>query len=302
MLKLILITILLFSNVQAKLLDKVAGVINDKIITLSEIHRIQNTLAARTQISPMIYKSKKLSEEEILEIINRIFIIKDKLSALGFVIGDDNVESRIQETESMRRITRDQLLRFLESEGINFSEYFEIVRTTMEYNIFASRIISPLVSITDQEMKNFYYKQNAKNKTLSFKYTVVDFYLKQEEVPTSEVAKLPEILANYQKTGNLPEGYRNLQTNNLGTLSSEDLPKDLSKLLAGTEEGGFSVPFNKGGAVHTFFVKKKELTESEDYLKNKNYIHNELFSRKADSIIDSWFAKEKSNYYILNNL
>ena len=43
--KIILLAILLSGNLEAKLIDKIAGVINDKIFTLSEITRIKETIA-----------------------------------------------------------------------------------------------------------------------------------------------------------------------------------------------------------------------------------------------------------------
>lgn len=300
--KLLLLCFLLIPTTQAKLLDKVAGVINDKIITLSEIERVQDSINARVEISPIIYKSKNLQHDQLLEIINRIFIIKDKLAALGFVVSDDSVESSITETERRLGLQRAQLLKFLGQKGISFEEYFELIRVTKEYNIFMQRIIAPLVSITEQDLKNYYYKTNSNSKTLSFKYNIVDFYFNKSEIPNSEISRLPSILTEYQKTGNIPEAFKNIQTNNLGKVSDEDLPSELSALLKTTDEKAFSKPYDKNNVIHVFYLKSKDLTESKDYLSKKDYIYNELFLSKSEAIVDSWFDKEKSNYYILNNL
>ncbi len=289
-------------NVHAKLLDKIAGVINDKVFTLSEIERVKKTINIRKEIAPFIYKGTKYSNSDILNILHRNFVIKDRLAELGFVISDDAVESRIKETEKGLRLNRKELLLFLKSKGISFNEYFELIREAMEYSVFQRRIIGPLVTITDQELKNFYYTANSNNKALSFKYKVLDFSIAKNKVPKEDLKRLPEILLKYKKTGNLPQIYSDLDTNDLGTLSDEDLPKDLSALLKKTNENTFSKLYIKNGVIHSFYITKKDLAESSDFLAKKNMIYNQIFINRSAKISDNWFSREILNYYTLNNL
>lgn len=297
------ILLMLFTlTTHAKLLDKVAGVVNDKTFTLSELKRVQKTISARREIAPFIFNKKKYSLKDILKIQQHTYIIKDKLSEMGFVVSDDSVESRILETEKRLGLRRADLLVFLESKGISFNEYFELIRNATEFNIFNRRIISPLVNITKQEVKNEYYKINSSNKALSFKYNIVDFYLPQSKVLKKDTNRLPYILEEYQKTGNIPGIYKSIETTNLGDVSDDDLPKDLSKLLKKTNEGSFSKPFIKNNLVHIFYLKAKDLTESQDYLKNKDRIYNKIYMKRSKVITTTWFSKESLNYYILENI
>ncbi len=290
-------------NTEAKLLDKVSGVINDKVFTLSELTRVNETLDIRTEIAPFIYKSKKLNNTEILNLLQKEFIIKDKLSELGFVISDDAVESRIIETERSLNLNREELLVFLNSKNIGFNEYFELIRQAMEYSVFQRRIIGPLVTITDQEIKNYYYKQNSNNKALSFKYKVIDFTIPSNQLITKEdIDNFPKILETYRTTGTIPSIYSEIDTLDLGDVSDEDVSQDLSIILKKTDESSFSTVYIKEGIAHSFYVKKKDLVESSDFLKKRNYIYNEIFLKKSDSIAQNWFSREILNYYILNNL
>lgn len=302
MIKIVLFTFLFCTSAQAKLLDKVAGVINDNVYTLSEIERIQSTLSIRKEIAPFIYKKNKFSKNEVLDLMQNSFIIKDKLSELGFVISDDAVESRIKDTEKGLRLNRKELLQFLESKGISFNEYFELLREAMEFSVFQRRIISPLVTITDQELKNFYYKLNSNNKALSFKYKVVDFTLPEKKVLKSDLKRLPSILEKYKKTGNIPSIYSEIATNDLGDVSDDDLPKELSSILKKTEEKSFSKLYIKSGLIHIFYVVSKDLAESSDFIAKRNLIYNQIFMKRSQSISLNWFSRESLNYYILKNI
>ena len=298
----LVITFNVFSAAQPKLLDKVAGVINDSVYTLSEIQRIQETLAARQEISPLIYSKKTYSNKDILKLLEHRYIIKDKLSELGFIVSDDSVESRIKETEKRLGLRRQDLLNFLETKNITFNEYFELIREAMEHNIFSGRIIAPLVNITEQEVKNYYYNIKSSGKALSFNYQIVDFYLPEDKVLSSEKKQMPSILEEYQKTGNLPEAFKSVETNDLGKLRGDDLPKELSELLQKTDEGSFSEPYIRDGIIHVFYVKAKDLTESQDFLRMKDQIYNDLFLQRSGKIVENWFSRESLNYYILENI
>lgn len=285
-----------------KLLDKIVAVINTRVISLSEIHRMESTLDARKEISPIIYTEKKYSPKELLQIMIKTYIVRDKINAQGYVINDDAVESRIKMTEERLGLKRADLLQFLKGKGLTYEEYFEIIRETMEYNIFAQRIIAPLISVTEQEIKNEYYRRNSTNSALSFKYNLVDFYIKEDQLIEKSENKFLAVLKDYQLTGKLPEEYRGLETNNLENISEDSLSKELKAALKTSAEGSFSKAVTLEGYMHVFYVQKKDLVESAEFQKFKEQIQNEIFMEKGKSVSTNWFDREFSNYYIKNLL
>ncbi len=300
----LLITFLGLSSAQAqdKLLDRIVAVVNTKVISQSEIQRIESTLAARQEVSPMIYTEKKYAPKQIVDILIRNFIIRDKINAQGYVINDDAVESRIKMTEERLGLKRADLLNFLKTKNITYEEYFEIIRETMEFNIFASRIIAPLISVTEQEIKNEYYRRNTSNNALAFKYNLVDFYIDEKTLTDKDEQKFLAVLKDYQLTGKLPEEYRSLESNNLDNISEDALSKELGTILKNTSEGAFSKASSIGGFFHVFYVQKKDLVESQDFARQKEMIQNEIFSVKGKSVSNNWFDREYANYYIKNLL
>ncbi len=290
------------AHAQDKLLDKIVAVVNTRVFSLSELKRIEDTLPARKEISPVVYNKSKYDEKELLSLMIQAFIIRDKINAQGYVINDDAVESRIKMTEERLGLKRADLLTFLKSKGITFEEYFEIIRETMEYNIFATRIIAPLISVTEQEIKNEYYRRNSSNNALAFKYNLVDFYISEKNLIDKDQTKFLAVLRDYQLTGKLPEEYRSLETNQIDNLSEDGLNKDLASALKPTAEGSFSAPVILGGNIHVFYVQKKDLVESQDFIRAKEQIQNEIFVNKGKSVSTNWFDREYSNYYIKNIL
>lgn len=301
MIRVILLTLLisLSTPVEAKLLDKILAVINDKMITLSQTNRIIENFSARTNISPQLYRPKiKKNQRKIVQLQVRRIIIRHRLAETGFIIGDDQVDTQIKSTEKRLGLNRKALLQFLTSNGVTFDEYFELIRETIEYNIFSSRIIRPLVSITDQEIKNYYYKHSKNKKTLNFKYNLIDFSIKKSKVKKRDISKFQKALVGYQKTGTLPTSFSSLETNIIDDISSDGLNASLSRKLKRTKEGGFSKVVTIGKYYHVFFVKSKNLVESEKFTENKARIREILFKNVASSVEKEWFKREEIKHYV----
>ena len=96
--RLFLLLALTFStlNINAKLLDKIAAVVDDHIITKSMIDRVKKSLPIRQNISPFIYKQENFTDKEIAELFIRKFIIRSTLAEQGYVISDATVEKEIK--------------------------------------------------------------------------------------------------------------------------------------------------------------------------------------------------------------
>jgi len=301
--KIISCAFILFTlSAPAKLLDKVAGVVNDKVYTLTDLKNIKKTISARKEIAGFVYNKKNYSLEDIFVHLRNKFIIQTNLSEQGIVITDEKVEEQIEQTKKRLGINQTLLVQSLQERGLGFDQYFELTREITEYNVFNRNIISPLVNITEQEMKNLFYKRSSKKNTLSFKYYLVDFSIPSSSLNNSQLKTLKSDLVKYKESGILPGRLRNLDTTDIGNVSDEDLPSDIRKKLRQATENSFTDPVSKGNSYHLFFIKKKELAESTEFKQAKNKLYGELFMKRSKSITKAWFNREALNFYVLKNI
>lgn len=283
---------------QEKILDKIVAVINGRVYSLSELERIEATLSARREISPFIYSEKSYDRPALLELMIRSYIIRDKIGIQGYVVSDDAVEGRIRMTEERLGLSRENLLDFLKGKGITYEEYFEVTREAMEFQLFASRIIEPLVTITEQELKNEFYRRNATDKALSFIYNVVDFSVPEEQGAGKKKDLFVAALRDYQLTGRLDSNFSDLDANPLEGIKEDGLNAEIAKALSATPEGGFTPPVMLGGRMRSFYIKKKDLVESQAFINAKNRLGEEIAQEKSRSLTGGWFEREAANYYI----
>lgn len=299
--RLFLLTALIFTTIttQAKLLDKITAVVDDQIITNSMIKRVKNSLPIRQNISPFIYKKdSKYTDQEIAELFIRKYIIRSTLAEQGYLISDETVEKEIKRKEQRLQLSRKDLIAFLKKNNTNFEEFFELNKEAIEFNHFNSIVIIPLISVSEQEMKNEFFKENVNNKTVSYRYTLVDFSIDSGKVPKKKYNHFKSALEAFQKGGPLPSQYSSIETSTLGDITADGLTKELQNLLNKTGEGEFTRPIEMMGATHIFFVKTRDVVESSIYQNSKNQIRAKLYEEKAKEVTKMWFDREKQNHFV----
>ncbi len=282
----------------ATLLDKIVAVVNDTPILRSQINRMKSNVEARRNISPQIYTKSKYNTKELIEIKIHTLLLRDKLNEMGYIVSDERVESQIKSTEDRLGLNRQALLNFLKNNDFAFDEYFELTRASIEYNLFLSRIIQPLVSITEQDVKREYFTKYSKGKRLSFEYELVDFTFPKEKMTKSMLKEFKKTLESFQKNGILPEKFAAVETNDLGQIKEDSLNDSILKQLKKTNEGSFSEPVLLGSYYHSFYIKKKDLVESDDYLKKRNQIKGKLYQEAMISMATNWFESESQRNFI----
>ena len=298
----ILVVFFLQTSAQAKLLDKIAAIVDDNIITLSQVNRTNKNMAIKKNVAPMIFDKSSYTDEEILQITINKFLIRSKLSELGYTITDDQVESQIKANEKRLNVDRKSLMNFLKQQGSSFDEYFETLREAIEYSYFINRVITPGISISDQDVKNTYFKKNIKDTRLNFKYSLIDYSISKDVIAKLDKGQLEAVVKQYRTSGVLPEAFSTLISTNLDEMTEDGVASDLKSLLKSTDEGALTSVILLNGSYHIFYVAKKDLVESENYITQKDRIRDELFEVAAKNEVTLWFERESNKHYIKTSL
>lgn len=296
----ILLVLIIFciSNVQAKLLDKIVGIVDDNIVTLSQIQRLNKSLSIKKNVAPMIYDRSSYSNEDFLTLTVNKFLIRAKLNELGIPVGDDAIEAQVKSNEKRLNVDREQLKSFLKTQGVTFDEYFETLREAMEYSYFVQRVISPLVSVSEQDVKNEFIKRNSKDARLNVKYTLIDYSISKESKQKIDKSEFESAVKNLRMRNINSESFSDMNVTNLDDITEEGLTPELKSLLKSTDEGSLSNYIFLNNAHHFFFVVKKDLVETENYTKQKDKIRDEMFEKNVKSEVLVWFEREKNKHFI----
>jgi peptidyl-prolyl cis-trans isomerase SurA len=291
-------TILCSLNAQAKLLDKISAIVDDNIITMSQVNRVVSNLAIKKNVAPMIYDKSSYTAAEILQITINKYLVRSKLAEIGYTITDDQVEAQIKQNQDRLGVDRKSLMGFLKQQGTSFDEYFEALREAIEYSYFVNRVISPMISISEQDVKNTYYKNNIKDSRMNFKYTLIDYGISLDDIGKPVKGQMEEVVKQYRINGVLPEAYSTLTVNNLDDITEEGITAEFKNLLKTTDEGSLTSPIVINNKYHVFYLAKKDLVETEAFASQKDKIKDQLFEKSVKAEIAVWFERERNKHYI----
>lgn len=154
-------------------LDRLEASVNSSLILLSDVSRFRKTEKLRAQIDPLFAgtvvatQGDKATQPQIVQ-----FLIDEDLILQQFPITDQEVEQEINQIQNNNHLERSQLRQFLQQQGFTFEDYFELIRASASKRNLIDRDIRTKVTISDDDVKNFYYNHYAQSSPAARAYHI----------------------------------------------------------------------------------------------------------------------------------
>lgn len=132
---------------------------------------------------------------------------------------------------------------------------------------------------------------------MAFKYQLVDFLL-PKAIATNNKTEILDAIKSFRNTGIWSQKFSQITVTNLDDVGEDSLSNELKSALQTTDEGSLTGIINISDLGHVFFVKKKDLVESEQFLKEKDKTYNELFDQAVAQESQLWLNRERNKHYI----
>jgi len=305
----------------AQVVDGVAAVVNDKVITFSQVRKeVDPTEAQYREIYSgveLVEKVKEARLSALKSLIERELIIQE-FNTKGFFIPDNVVEERIRQiVKEQYEGDRAALVRTLQARGMTVSGFKEQVRNNIILQAMRARNVSSSVIVSPYAIEQ-YYQDNVRQfvqpdqakmrmiflKKGLFKETRKGTDGKEREVDPQRLI-MEDILAKVQTGsdfGSLARGYSEgpQRTNggDLGWVSASTLRPELAKIA-------FTLmPGQNSGIVETddgyYIVLVEEIRKSTVIALNdvRERIENTLLQQEKERLQQEWLDGLRSKAFI----
>ena len=293
-------TIFLFSLfvsvfVNAKVLDKIVAVVQGKAILLSDIQ----SLRLQIQKSPLrknFYPIEgQLTDEKLLNHLVENQVIRARLKEIGSDISAESVNREIDGIAKKNKFSTNQLKQMLKQQGVEFENYFNALKSSIERrSLFHREIQTGGSTLSEEELKNIY-----KNKApVEFKLGIII------EKNSSENLKLLENIKNRFKSGKVPPeklkdypGYVEL-----GWLPIEEVSEAFKKQLSSASQSGDAFgPLKKGDKLQLLLVENTRKGSDEQFLAVKERFKDSIEEEELDKKFKIWIEKKKNELEVTIN-
>ena len=231
----VLIQLTLAGTGVAEVVDRIVAVVNNDIITMSELQNMAKTIEAQSGVKPTGPDEKKMQREMLEALIDRK-LAKAEAQRRGIVVSDKEVDEALARFKQRSNIPNDEVFaKGLAQAGLSLKEFKQQIADQMIQERLLVVVVGAKVSISDAEVRRLYDQKFKKGGAQVHLVTLRMPYpmgaTQEQKEATKEKA---ETILNAVKRGESfaeAAGKQSLTLSDVGFVSQSDLDPRLAEFL-----------------------------------------------------------------------
>lgn len=253
--------------IMANTIDGIAIKVNGNIITMHEIHKLQ--------------ESAKIRKKEAVEQILRDKLRENEIKRLGIKIDDAKLNEEISNIASANNITRDELINALKSQGVDFDDYKNELREHLLNRELMQKILQTNINLANDEDLKKYYDSNQELFTFTTlikvtSYTSINDTALQQFLSNPLIVN-PEVQSKDEE------------------IDIKSLPPQIVNIFLNTPDKKFTPVLNSGNTLIVFFIKEKTNKELMPFEEIKPNVMQRYAEAKENELLNEYFDKIKAS-------
>lgn len=301
-----------FAAPQEKSLDHIVAIVNDDVITKSELNQSFNMIKAQLQQQGMLKRSERKIQHDVLEqLINKKLQLQMAKQA-GINVTDHDLNQAVSNIARQNSMSVSEFYQRLATEGMNKETYLNEMREQLTIQKLQQQQIISRIVITPEEVTE-YSKNSRQEATQTTKtYHLQDILIPFSDDPSdSEIAKANQIaqtvVTQLQEGKALQPTLQSFKDpkvtmKDMGNLELGDVPSAFVDAVKTMQKNEVSKPIQTGNGIHIVrAVDVRNRTLNGPQLSSVE-IQNKIGEKKFAEELQVWLAKLRSQAYIVNKL
>ena len=288
-------------------IERLEASVNSSLILQSDVKKFHETAKLRAQLDPLFSGTPVAEKGEnapVTDVVN--FLVDESLIAQAFPQTDTEVEQEINSIQANNHIDRAQLKKALADQGFTFEEYFDLIRISASKRNLIDREIRTKVTISDDDVKNYFFNHYAKNASTPMEYHLQIIVVSVKNYKNAAGAKdTIQRAADSLHTGESFEEVAKQVSDgppggDLGTVTEDQISPVVREELKKLKIGEVSAPFGStaGGAFYIVKIVDVKSGDTERYEKTKEEIRNQLAAQEYQHQIQLWLERQRQTAFI----
>jgi peptidyl-prolyl cis-trans isomerase SurA len=296
----------------AQLLDGMAAVVNDDMITISEV---RETMGAEVEQLRQQYRGDNLQErladlyQRALQQLIDVRLQLARARALNLQVDDGDVTQHIQMLQKRNEISDDQWEQMLKSRGLTLASYREQVREGLLIAKVVNAEVRSRLVVTDTELQAAYQEQREQYRipgelTVSHILFLVDSDASSDG-ETQARQKAAMVLRQLRNGGDFAalarrysEGPSAERGGVLGTFRSGELLPAFEQAAARLQVGEISDIIQTRAGLHIIRVEDRQAGGYRSFADVQETIKTELLESKTEQKYREWLETLKQGAYV----
>jgi len=283
--------------VGARVIDRIAAVVNDEVITLSELDEACLPLFQKylRVVTDPIEEEKIVRKirKQVLERLIEEKLVEQAVKKYHIKVTDEEVEAFIKHIQE-RMGGEKAFQEFLDSQGLSLREYRETVREQLKKMKLVQGSVQARIVITDEDLRRYYREHYLSEKNRVYVLAAIITGSEEKIKKAAEELKRGEdfsaVARKYSEVPGSGEG--------LGGFKLDELTPEVRKVIAQMKAGEISSPIQVGSKWQIFKVLAIKEKAAVPFEKVKEKIYQTLFQKELDEYIQQWIKDLKERAFI----
>lgn len=298
---------LAFAKGNEQPLDNIVAVVNDTVITQSELN--QQVDIARHQFSAdnvSIPSEKALRKQMLQHLINQKVQL-EAASQVGIQVEDKELDKVITNIAAENHISVDEFYHHIAQEGLNAKKYRAQIRETLMLQHLQQQQIASRINVSQDEITDF-LKSNSQKVAGEKEYHIEDILVSFSDTPDATEIAIAKKFAE-DITQKLRKGTRlsdlataetqALQDNDLSWRKLAEVPTVFTDPVVKMKVNEYFGPIQTSNGFHIVHLVDSRMVSGEHKLPDRKEVAQLIFQRKFEEALQGWVAKIRGQAFIV---
>ncbi len=309
-------TLLIGTTASAELVDRIMVIVNEEIITLSDVADFETRLKTGGLVDDQLVpddatRQALLKDRELL--VKKLIdarLIDAEVKKQNLTVPFERVEQEVRSIAGRNKMQRDDLKNALLEKGINFATYQDFIKTGLERQSLVEKSVTSKIKISEDDVLAALIAEGKASDAQAFEYSIAHIYFLGNKSGGIEgartraagaLAKLKEgtpfdrVAADFSEDPNFDVG------GDLGTVKSGELSADLEKAIAKLSPGEWTQPLPTAGGIHIVRMIRRRLIPDANLEKAKDLVRAKLGEKRFRDQYNNWLEQLRTEASIRIN-
>ncbi len=287
--------LLAITPARAGVVDRVAAVVNDKVVTLSEVYELGSTF-----IEQQAEKGQRRAGElEVLDTLIQRRLITQEVERLGMDPTESDVDRAIDEIARRNTLDRDTLRTEVERSGMTWTQYRAELRESLREQQFTSYIVQTRIAVDEDQLRDAYRRMLSERTGEEVVQLLAFVRMLPAGADEAAVASvLAEASAGAARVNGgepfalvareLDQASFGAQDGQMGSYTKGELSEALDQAAFSTPVGTASAPILTERGVFVLYPAERGLPPPPPFEELRDELQNRVYAARIDDEIEQW--------------
>lgn len=287
----------------AEVVDRIVAIINDSIITLSELNAATAVAVDRLGLQDKGAEKEEEIRGRILESLIEQKLVKQAADRAGIEVSEREVDNAIEDVKAQNKMEQETLLLALAQSGLTYNEYKEQIKEQIRQVKYINKEFRSKISIQSEDIED-YYRQNKAEFMTQASYRLNMIFISSTDMETFKLKAgvVEKALAGggdfRDIAGHYSEGPAASMGGDLGYLRSGELNGAIEAAAKKLKAGEVAGPIETAEGIYYIQLVDSIPSEARPLEAVKGEVHDRLFKKIMDERFNFWLSEVKKYAHV----